>query len=337
MATGVAGYPAAMTIPGSPSGAPDPGRSDASSHSVCVFWPAPLLTITIEHQDRAQQVHLHAGGQGYWVARLVASLASLDVVACAPLGGEVGTVIGALCARAGVTLDAVEIHASNGMYVHDRRDGDRVVLAEGAPAVLDRHELDDLYTRTLARALRSQVCVICGTPDDRVLPTDVYRRLTADLGANGVITLADLSGEQLRAAVEGGLAVLKASDEEVVAGGWARDTSEAALIDAIRDLVGAGARDVVISRADAGSLAMVGGKLFDVRPPEMQVVEHRGAGDSMVGAFAAAIAEGAAPEDALRFGAAAGALNVTRAGLGSGERAAITALAERVTLEPLDG
>ena len=44
------------------------------------------------------------------------------------------------------------------------------------------------------------------------------------------------------------------------------------------------------------------------------VVETTGAGDAFNGAFAAALAEGAAALDAVRFGCAAGALSVTRAG-----------------------
>ena len=44
------------------------------------------------------------------------------------------------------------------------------------------------------------------------------------------------------------------------------------------------------------------------------VVETTGAGDAFNGAFAAALAEGAAALEAVRFGCAAGALSVTRAG-----------------------
>ncbi len=45
-----------------------------------------------------------------------------------------------------------------------------------------------------------------------------------------------------------------------------------------------------------------------------KVIETAGAGDSFVGAFAAALADGMAPEDAVRFGCAAAAISVTRPG-----------------------
>jgi 1-phosphofructokinase len=63
----------------------------------------------------------------------------------------------------------------------------------------------------------------------------------------------------------------------------------------------------------------------------------RGAGDSMTAAIAAALARGDGWEDALRLGAAAGSLNVTRSGLATGRRREIEMLARHVDLRPLDG
>lgn len=40
---------------------------------VAVFAPSPLLTVTIEAGAERPEVHLHAGGQGFWVARLAAT------------------------------------------------------------------------------------------------------------------------------------------------------------------------------------------------------------------------------------------------------------------------
>ncbi len=53
----------------------------------------------------------------------------------------------------------------------------------------------------------------------RSLPPDHYRRLTTDLRANGKAVVADLCGEPLSGALEGGLTVLKVSHEELMADG----------------------------------------------------------------------------------------------------------------------
>jgi 1-phosphofructokinase len=55
----------------------------------------------------------------------------------------------------------------------------------------------------------------------------------------------------------------------------------------------------------------------------------------MVGALSAALARGFGWEDTLRLGAAAGATNFLRHGLGSGSRDIVADLVERVELRAL--
>ena len=56
---------------------------------VSVLAPSPLLTVTLEGTDGPgdAEVHLHPGGQGFWIARLIGEL-GVDVVLCATFGGE---------------------------------------------------------------------------------------------------------------------------------------------------------------------------------------------------------------------------------------------------------
>ena len=84
---------------------------------------------------------------------------------------------------------------------------------------------------------------------------------------------------------------------------------------AARALVAKGAGAAVITLGEKGALFHNGAEtvhvpVFNAGP----VVETTGAGDSFNGAFAAAIARGAAPEDAVRFGCAAASISVTRPG-----------------------
>lgn len=63
----------------------------------CVFTPVPMLTVTVEEADTGTELHLHAGGQGFWIARLLAEL-GVDVTLCATFGGETGRVVRCLLA-----------------------------------------------------------------------------------------------------------------------------------------------------------------------------------------------------------------------------------------------
>ena len=74
---------------------------------------------------------------------------------------------------------------------------------------------------------------------------------------------------------------------------------------------------------------------WELIPPRFESGAAEGSGDSMVGALAAALARGPRLEDALRLGAAAGAANFLRHGLGTGSRDVVEDLLQRVELRPL--
>lgn len=300
-----------------------------------VFTPSPMLTVTIEGRpDEGEEIHLHAGGQGVWIARMMATL-GLDVVLCGPFGGEAGTVLVSLIEREGVRARPVDA-AGNGAYVHDRRGGERAELAAVAPPILQRHELDQLYNRALIEGLDAQVAVLGGPDRTQVLDPDAYRRLAADLTANGVAVVVDLSGDYLTEAVAGGVTVVKVSHEELLRDGRAASDDPVELAKAAMALCEAGAANVIVSRAEEPALALADGRWVEVQVPSFQRVEHRGAGDSMTAGVAAALSRGGDIESALRLGAAAGALNITRRGLATGERELIDRLAERVTVQALE-
>ncbi|HEY9411928.1 MAG TPA: PfkB family carbohydrate kinase [Jiangellaceae bacterium] len=296
-----------------------------------VFAPVPQLTITIEQPTDEAELHVHPGGQGIWQARMITSL-GVDVTVCACIGGEVGQVLQPLIVAEGITLRAVPRSTSSGWYVHDRRDGDREMVADHPGGPLSRHELDELYNLALAEGLRAGISVISGPADPAVVPADVYRRLASDLAANDARVVADLSGDYLTATLAGGVHVLKVSHEELLADGRTDDDGDDALIAAIRALHGEGAESVVVTRGDRPSLALVDDEIVEVAAPRLQAADPRGAGDSFTAGVAAVLAQGGDLTQALRTGAAAGALNVTRHGLGSGRADAIAELVTRVRI-----
>jgi 1-phosphofructokinase len=234
-----------------------------------------------------------------------------------------------------VTLRTVPRQAGSGWYVHDRRSGERQEIANSEGTPPSRHELDELYGLALAEGLRSAVSVLSGPMDPSIVPPDVYRRLAADLTGNGARVVADLSGDHLAAALSGGLAFVKISHDEAVESGRAADDSVDELVGALRSLRNDGAEAILISRAAEPALALLDGEVYRVEAPRLEEADHRGAGDSMTAGVAAVLARGGDIHEAVRTGAAAGALNVTRHGLGTGRADAIAELTGRVVLRPL--
>jgi 1-phosphofructokinase len=299
--------------------------------------PSPLYTVTIEAgPDDQAEVHFHAGGQGVWVARMVACLGS-PVTFCAPFGGESGRLLRTLIEAEQVSVRPVDSQGWNGGYVHDRRGGERRVLADVQSPQLTRHEIDDLYNTTISAGLSARCVVLTGPAHETVLPADVYRRLAHDLSTNGILVVADLSRDALKV-LDGGVHILKVSHEELIDAGYCNRNEPMQLREGLRQLQQAsGAHHIVVSRAEAPAFALIDDRLVKVTAPHLEPMEPRGAGDSMTAGLAVGSAAGMALDETLRLAAAAGALNVTRHGLGSGQRDQIEQLAKRIDVQPTVG
>jgi 1-phosphofructokinase len=317
-----------MSRPPSMTNSPDTPR-------LAVFAPSPIVTVTVERSGGGDpEIHFHPGGQGFWVARMAARLGA-RVILCASIGGESGRVLRALLDdEEGIELRTVASRRANGAYVHERRNGRRTVVAAVPSPTLTRHEQDELFGVAVTAGIESGVMLLTGVEHDEVVPGDVYRRLAGDLRRNGCKALADLTGTALEGAIAGGVDVLKLSDEELVA---VRSLPGAALPDlepAAQELRRAGAENVVVTRGELGALVVTGNDVLELRGPRFTALDPHGTGDSMFAALGLGFAAGMELEQSLRLAGAAGALNATRHGLGSGSRAEIERLARSIEIAP---
>jgi len=261
-----------------------------------------------------------------------------DVTLCSMLSGETGRVLGFLLQEEDIPVVGFPRDARGGVFVHDRRTSEKVPVVESGGDALSRHEQDELYGLTLRTGLDASLVILSGPHGDGILPADFYRRLAADLRTGGVRVVVDLAGERLDAALAGGVTVAKVSDQELLDDGRISTTSDIGqIVVAMRALHDAGAEVVVVTRAEESALLLQDGAVHEVVAPRMEVVDSAGAGDSFVGAFCSVLARGGSVADAALLGAAAGAQNVTRHGLGTGEAATIDRLRELVLLRPLAG
>lgn len=303
---------------------------------VAVFGPTPLLSVTIERRgtEAGDDVHLHAAGQGVWVARMAAELGA-DPVLCGMIGGETGFVLRRLLEQLPIETRLIETASPCGAYVHDRRGGEREPLAQGGAAAPSRHELDDLFSTSCATALECDVLALCGAYPAEALPLEIYGDLVSDVRANGTPVLVDLSPPRLDSALEGGPDVVKINDWELAAFVYGPVDTPARMRAAAERLLEKGARAAIITRAAEPALIVRDGRAWELVPPHFERGSREGCGDSMLGGLSAALASGREWEDAVRLGAAAGAANFLRHGLGTGARGVVEDLLPRVELREL--
>ncbi len=301
-----------------------------------MFGPHPLLSISIEDRGSGgDDIHIHAAGQGVWVAQMAAELGA-EPILCGFAGGETGGLLKPLLNRLPGERRLTETAGASGCYVLDRRGGERTPISESHSPPPSRHELDELISSACAAALDCEAFVVCNPYPGDALPVDVYGSLVADVGRNEVPVLVDLSSPRLDSALEGGPDLVKLNDWELaeyVSGPVDTAAERRAAAERLRD---AGAATVVVTRGGEPAYVLHGEEEWTLTPPRFERGFREGCGDTMMGAIAARLAAGAGWRKALIDGAAAGAANFLRHGLGSGSDAVVAELAAQVTLEPVD-
>ena len=55
-----------------------------SGTGICVFSPGLRLTVTAEVGPHGEEIHLHPGGQGYWLARSIERLGEPEIAGSDP-------------------------------------------------------------------------------------------------------------------------------------------------------------------------------------------------------------------------------------------------------------
>jgi 1-phosphofructokinase len=301
---------------------------------VAIFGPHPLLSVAIEPRGGQDDLHFHAGGQGVWVARMAAEMGAQPIL-CGLIGGEAGVLIEALLADLPGERRLVATAGRAGSFVTDRRSGHYVEVASALAGEPSRHELDALVSATIAAALGADVLVVCNPLPGDALPVEVYGDLVADVRGNGTPVLVDLSSPRLDSALAGRPDLVKLNDWEL--GEYVRGpVSEPAQLDAAaRQILDAGAGAVIVTRGERSALAFRPGEAWEITPPSFQRGHCEGCGDTMMGALAAAWAAGAAWEEVLATGCAAGAAGFLRHGLGSATADVVASLQDSVSVRQL--
>lgn len=281
------------------------------SHVVTVT-PNPTVDLAVDVDELRPDVKLRCssprvdpGGGGINCARVVVELGgSASAVFLA--GGEVGARLRHLLGDAGIEEHAVEIGGTTRESVHVRHGDDLYRFVLPGPQV--REPEWRALVEASHRVLDADRIVIASGSLPPGAPDDLYARLARGAHERGARLVLDTSGDELAAAAEEGVHVLRANRREM-SGLVGADLDDPADQEAaLAELIGRGAAQVVLMGLGAeGSLVMTADGGWRVPAPRVEQRSPVGAGDSLTGAFALALARGWPVERAAALGVAAGA------------------------------
>ncbi|WP_182111983.1 MULTISPECIES: 1-phosphofructokinase [unclassified Actinotalea] len=291
-----------------------------------------LDALAVGEVNRAHATHVHAGGKGINVSRaLVAQGHATRAVL--PAGGGDGDLLVALLAEQGVPARAVTVSGEtrSNITLVERTGATTKVNAPGPPLGTDD------VAALLAAVSREIAAGAGGVVGAGSLPAgaadDFFVRLAALAGRHGVPCALDSSGAPLAAAVAaGGLDVVKPNDEELgeLVG---RDLVVVGdVVDAARELVARGTRQVLVSLGPHGALLVDAERVAWAGGPALVPASTVGAGDVTLAGFLAAA--GAAPARRLATAVAWGRAAVLLPGTAVPDPADIRLADVRVVEEP---
>ncbi len=289
-------------------------------------------------RHRAVEARSTAGGKGVNVARALRLLGK-PVIATGLAGGATGTRLLEQLRRESVMTEFTRIagESRTNLAVIDPTSGHQTEINDRGPEV-SAEEVELFVERLLYLAQGASVCVLAGSVPPGA-PDELYARLVAALRGLGVLTVLDTDGEQMRAGLRAGPAVVapNVAEAEEAVGHEFNDADDLAL--GLTGLLEMGAGEAIIT-SETGCVAIVGEgaerRRFEATIDQLEPVVTVGSGDSLLAGYVAARYDGATPRDCLAFGVACGAESTQHFGAGTVDRREVERLLPRVEVSELE-
>ncbi len=256
--------------------------------------------------NRVRSMRTDPGGKGANVATVLTRLGAQ--ARCLGLAGEAGAAhYEAMLTRAGVLHGFLHMPGEirTNLKVISLDSGDCTEINEPGPCVSGKLLMD------LLRLVRDN----CGRDDFLVLtgslppgcPDDTYARLVRVLPVPCVV---DASGETLRTSLQAKPFLVKPNRAELCSAVGKDLTTLRDVEAAARELMKAGAANVLVSLGTDGALLVTADKAWHAPGIRVKVSSTVGAGDAMTAGFVAGYVETGDYREAFRRGVAAGTASV---------------------------
>ena len=274
----------------------------------------------------------NAGGKGLNAARAVATCGE-RVLATGFVGGNNGRLLCELLDADGIEHDFVHVESETRCCVNvlDPEGRSTEFLEPGRPV-----------SETDISAMREKVAQVAAAADvvtfNGSVPagcgTGIYGELVGIVRAAGKPAILDTSGALLVESLDARPSMIKPNADEISAILGRRPESPDEIVAAAREVHEAyGIERVVVSLGGEGSVMVCAEGVFRGHAPRIDVVNPVGSGDTMVGAFAVAMARGLDAAGQLAFAMSCASANCLTASTGHFEMPVAEELRAATTVE----
>jgi tagatose 6-phosphate kinase len=300
----------------------------------CIDKTLTVRGLPANRLVRTNKVDLIAGGKGTNAARVLKALGA-PVRAFALVGGETGKLYERLVKQEEIPITCAWIDVPTRTQITIRKKGSAQwvggptywvgVLEEAG--MVPNTDIVPMRDKIIA-ALKGVRYVLLAGSAPSVNLSSVYREVIEAAHARGIVTALDTYGRALADAITAGpfLAKPNRAECEALVGHRVRNAKGAKK--ALAFMHERGVRLAVITCGRKGFFAGYEGTTYLVEPPKVQTVNTIGSGDATVAGLLYALSNDVPVEQALRWGAAAGAANAAVWGPGTCTADQVRALVE---------
>jgi len=303
-----------------------------------VYWVQSLKVCQITQEEfltRATRSSTSAGGKGANISRFLSAF-GMDNVAMGFVGGNTGHVVVRYLQHKGVTTNFVWIHEEtrvNVTIIEEGRHHSPNLINELGPQVSGT-EVARFMRRYQRIAKRASWIVLGGSVPPGVDPA-IYADLTEIARSNGAKVVVSAGGEALTHAIGARPYLVKPDTREhqLMEGKPLATTEE--IIAAGREVIEYGVEMVVISHHVTGDIVITPDAVWEIeaKVPTSAFENLVGADDAFLGGILLKLSAGAAVEDSLRFGMAAGIASAESGKKICEDRATVEAEMEKISVE----
>ena len=282
---------------------------------------------------RLDSCRTSAGGKGVNVAR-AAALCGAKVQATGLTGGFNGQQLEALLDKDGIAHQFVHIAGETRCCINilDQEYGSTEYLEPGCEVLADEEQQ---FMQRYPQIIRDSDVVTISGSLPQGMRKDIYGRMTAIARDMGKAVILDTSGEPLKQGIKSHPTMVKPNQDEIEQFFGIKIHNMQEVIRYAGKLWDMGIPYVVISLGKDGALLVSGDGIFRGRPPEVEAVNTVGCGDSMVGAFAAALERRYEAKEALRYAVSVASANAMSPNTGDFDPKNIERLTAQATVEKL--
>ena len=253
--------------------------------------------------NRAQKVTVGIGGKGANTARMVKQLGG-DCLLVGFSGGANGQRLEEMLK----TEDISYRHIATGgetricQTLVESGNPETTELVEEIPPITPV-EWNSMLTLLQSLPLNDAIVTVSGKLPTGA-PLDAYAQVAALVSRSGGRIILDAPGEPLLLALEHEPFMVKINDVELLQTVGGDD-----LIDACLQLIGRGARSVLVTRGARSAFFVDEQQTLELFPPMIKAINPVGSGDAVTAGIAVALLEGKTVAEALINGMACGAAN----------------------------